>query len=158
MPLILKYQGTGKIHSIVQSQPAEQESSLYGRVPALQLDLDGYMGLIQFGREWAPVVRTEPLGRGGCLVIQASKKEFYMVGINSRLLLRPKATVGKSASVLLSSDMSHPSFCNYVVSVDEGHFDEKGEYVIDRRCNGDLTRGGVWVASCDTVMRVITCD
>jgi hypothetical protein len=44
------------------------------------------------------------------------------------------------------------------VSVDEGHFRTDGEFVVDRRCNGDLTRGGVWVGDCDTVVRVITCD
>jgi Domain of unknown function (DUF5597)/Beta-galactosidase len=158
IPLLLKYQGTGKIHAVVQSQPAEQESALYGRTPGLQLDLDGYMGLIQFGRKWEPVMHTDLPDRGGCLVIQANEKEFYLVGINSRLLLRPKPTIGKSASVLLSSDLSHPSFCNYVVSVDEGHFQPDGEFVVDRRCNGDLTRGGVWVGNCDTVVRVFTCD
>ena len=158
IPLLLKYQGTGKIHAVLQSAPAEQESALYGRVPAQQLDLDGYMGLIQFGEDWMPVPQTEQPQRGACLVIQASRKEFYLVGLNSRLLLRPKPSLSNKATRLLSSDMSHPSFCNYVISVEEGHFDENGEFVTDCRRNGDQLRGGIWVGPHDSVVRVIACD
>jgi hypothetical protein len=156
IPLLLKYQGTDKIHAVIQSPGAYE--GLYGRIPALQLDLDGYMGLIQFGEDWAPVVQTEQPKRGSCLVIQADKKEFYFVGLNARLLLRPKPSLNSKAARLLSSDMSHPSFCNYVISVDEGHFDQNGEFVIDCRRNGDQLRGGIWVGPNDSVVRVIACD
>ena len=156
IPLLLKYQGTGKIHAVIQNPGAYE--GLYGRIPAQQLDLDGYMGLIQFGEDWAPVPQTEQPKRGGCLVIQANKKEFFLVGLNSRLLLRPKPTLGNKPTRLLSSDMSHPSFCNYVISVEEGHFDKNGKFVIDCRRNGDQLRGGIWVGPNDSVVRVITCD
>jgi hypothetical protein len=46
----------------------------------------------------------------------------------------------------------------YIVSVDEGHFDEKGEFVIDRWRNGDEIDPAVWVEPDCGVVRVITCD
>jgi len=47
----------------------------------------------------------------------------------------------------------------YVVSADEGHFDKNGEFVADRRRNGDeIFRRGLWVEEDIGVLRVITCD
>jgi hypothetical protein len=44
------------------------------------------------------------------------------------------------------------------VSVDEGHFDQKGAFVVDRQRNGDEISMGVWVESDLGVVRVILCD
>jgi hypothetical protein len=109
------------------------------------------MGLIEFGDEQ----HSQQPGRGAGLVIQANRNEFYLVGINWRLLLRAKPP---SVALLAGNDLSHPSFCNYCVSVDEGHFDRNGKYVSDRRRNGDSLRGGVWVGADDGVIRMITGD
>jgi hypothetical protein len=47
----------------------------------------------------------------------------------------------------------------YIVSADEGHFDKNGEFVADRRRNGDeIFRRGLWVEADIGVLRVITCD
>jgi hypothetical protein len=47
----------------------------------------------------------------------------------------------------------------YIVSVDEGHFNKNGEFVADRRRNGDeIFRRGLWVEEDTGVLRVITCD
>jgi hypothetical protein len=117
----------------------------------MQMDFDGYMGLIEFGTGES---RQQP-GRGAGLVFQISKNEFYLVGVNYRLLLRRKpATV----ALLAGNDLSHISFGNYLMSVDEGHFDKNGKYVSDRRRNGDSVRGGVWVGADDGVVRIIACD
>ena len=146
IPLLLKYQGTGKIHAV----DAAVEPGLHGSL-RIQMDLDGYMGLIEFD-ERSPA-------RGAGLVIQASRNEFYLVGVNFRLLLRPKPSLGKTPVALLGgADLSHPSFCNYLVRVDEGHFDEKDEFVSDLRRNGDSVRGGIWAGPDSNVVRIITCD
>jgi hypothetical protein len=42
--------------------------------------------------------------------------------------------------------------------VDEGHFDDSGEFVADRRRNGDNVSNGLWVEADIGVLRVITCD
>jgi hypothetical protein len=55
-------------------------------------------------------------------------------------------------------DMDHPSYMNFALSVEEGHFNKKEEFVIDRKINGDALRGGVWVGLDDSVIRILTCD
>jgi len=141
IPLILKYQGTGKIHAVVQ----EEGMGFHGFI-GTQMDFDGYLGLIEF---------REPIVHGAGLIFQVSKKEFYLTGINYRIMLRPKPP---SVALLAGNDLSHPSFCNYVMRVDEGHFDKNGQFVSDCRRNGDSLRGGIWVRPSDGVVRVIMCD
>jgi hypothetical protein len=42
--------------------------------------------------------------------------------------------------------------------VDEGHFNEQGEFVVDRRRNGDEHDTGLWVEADTGVVRAILCD
>jgi hypothetical protein len=161
IPLILKYQGTGKIHSLIQEY----------KLTAQRLDLDGYWGIVEFGekgprwggKDWRHnagwMWKEQPdLNRGRGLVVQASKNEFYMVGINCRMFLRRKPTMEKIGSPLLVTDWATKIF-GYIVSADEGHFDSKGEFVADRRRNGDeIFRRGLWVEEDIGVLRVITCE
>ena len=96
------------------------------------------------------------IGRG--LVIQAGPNEFYLVGTDCRVFLRRKPTGEKILSHQLVSE-SMIQVYGYIVSVDEGHFDKKGEFVADRRRNGDeIFRRGLWVEADIGVLRVITCD
>jgi hypothetical protein len=44
------------------------------------------------------------------------------------------------------------------ISVDEGHFDTNGEFIVDRQRSGDAICGGAWVAPDVGVVRVILCD
>ena len=55
-------------------------------------------------------------------------------------------------------NMDHPSFMNFGISVEEGHFNEKHEFITLRQINGDNLGGGIWVGPDDIVMRIITCD
>jgi hypothetical protein len=57
----------------------------------------------------------------------------------------------------LSKEFLLTRLANYVV-VDEGHFDEDGQYVVDRRRNGDETDHGVWVEPDCGVVHVVLCD
>jgi hypothetical protein len=161
IPLILKYQGTGKI------QPVIQEFKL----TAQRLDFEGYMAIVEFGdksarwggKDWRHNAgwawKEQPdINRGRGLVIQAAKNEFYLAGINFRMFLRRKPTLEKKGQALLVTDWATKIF-GYIVSVDEGHFDAEGEFVVDRRRNGDeIFRRGLWVEEDIGVLRVITCD
>jgi hypothetical protein len=155
-PLLLKHQGTGNIHSVIQEDLSIGQS----------LDLNGYSGIVQFGKGrtsragkdwrhsigWATLREQTNPNRGRGLVIQASRNEFYLVGTNYRLFLRPEPTLDKVQGRLLAADDG------YLVSVDEGHFERNNEFVADRRRNGDEINSGVWVEPDNGVVRVITCD
>jgi len=69
---------------------------------------------------------------GTGLVIQANKHEFYLVGFNFRFMLRPKPTLENMQFTLHGHDMDHPSYINFVLRVDEGRFNKKGEFVSER--------------------------
>jgi hypothetical protein len=156
-PLLLKYQGTGKIHAVLHDD----------QMPMQRLDLDGYIGLVEFGdraptymsKDWrhrtgSSTMPREQTGtnRGGGLVIQVNRNEFYLIGANYRLFLQPKAVTEKIQGPL-------PFIEGRFISVDEGYFNQQGEFVADRRRNGDeIGRRGLWVESDIGVLRAITCD
>jgi hypothetical protein len=160
IPLILEYQGTGKIHAIIQ------EDFLYSQ----HLNFDGWLGLVEFGagrggfvgRDWKhkPITtmpQQTPSDRGRGLIIQAGKNEFYLVGANYRLYLRPVPAVIKTQSPRMVIDPT-PKQQGYFMSVDEGHFDNNGEFIVDTVRNGDEISRGLWVEPNIGVLRVITCD
>ena len=160
IPLILKYQGTGKIHAVVQEDD----------IDAQLMDMDGYLvsavfagGVPHIARDWhhdlPEEVKQAPPdpNRGRGLVIQANKNEFYLVGANYRIFLRPKLAPGKMLDGSFVSDFLQSKLAHQV-KVDEGRFDQNGEYVIDRRRNGDVITGGVWVEPDTGVVRVLMCD
>jgi hypothetical protein len=161
IPLLLKYQGTGKVHAIIQEYKQNAQF----------MDFDGWWGVAEWGEKtirpqgsdwrhasgyvWKPSPEMK-FGRG--LVIQASLNEFYLVGSRCRLFLRRKPEGNKMyADQLVTESMI--KVYGYIVSADEGHFDKNGEFVADRRRNGDeIFRRGLWVESDIGVLRVITCD
>jgi hypothetical protein len=165
---MLKYQGTGKVHAIVQEEFVQKQ----------YLDnLDGYVGLVQFGsgggqsirvrKDWrhAPIDMYSEMitilsreqgdgNRGRGFVIQASSHEFYLAGSNFQLFLSPKPRAGEMQTKLAYNEWGS----GRQVSVEEGHFDENGRFIVDRRRNGDVLSAGLWVEPDAGVVRVITCD
>jgi hypothetical protein len=173
IPLLLKYQGTGKIHTVMQELVTESVRDVeqeFGYKQVQTIDFDGYLGLVEFGEKKSPVKRVEKLERGGGLIIQAARNEFYLVGFNYRLLLRPKQVVNGTKSSRLAADWrAEPGSYNFLVSVDEGHFDQNGEFVAEMRRSGGRIRDGVWAGTSAPwylrktendfgVVHVITCD
>jgi beta-galactosidase GanA len=146
-PLLLKYQGTRKIHAVVQ------EENLGVQI----LALEGYLGKIQFGpRPWfRQVEKNEQRGRG--LVIQTGLHEFYLTGDHFRLFLRrklsPQSVVAPASQSIY---FTHP--LHHTIFVEEGHFDNQGEFVVDHRRNGDEVSQGFWVEPGSGVLRVLLCD
>jgi hypothetical protein len=164
IPLILKYQGTDKMHAIVQEE----------YMPNQWMDLDGYVGRVQFGvgrlpferKDWRHSreatmpkeqadsdVKPEYL-RGRGLLVQASKNEFYLVGTGWRLFLRPKLPPEQLLPLFYHQDLAHAR----QLSVDEGHFDKNGEFVVDRPRNKTPLVSGAWVEADIGVLRIIMGD
>jgi hypothetical protein len=90
-------------------------------------------------------------------VFQANRQEFYLVGANYRLFLRPKLAPEKMLDASFVSDFWLSKLAHQL-KVDEGHFDRNGDYIVDRRRNGDAINGGIWVEPDTGVVRVIMCD
>jgi hypothetical protein len=161
IPLLLKYQGTGKIHAVVQEED----------IDAQLLDMDGYLGSAVFAGGYMPRIdkdwrhdspeEIKPAppdpNRGRGLVFQANKNEFYLVGVNYRLFLRPKLAPEKMLDATFVYDFFQSKNAHQV-KVDEGHFDQNGQFVVDRRRNGDVITNGVWVEVDTGIVRVIMCD
>jgi hypothetical protein len=95
--------------------------------------------------------------RGRGLVFQANKNEFYLVGVNYRLFLRPKLAPEKMLDAAFIYDFLQSKNAHQV-KVDEGHFDQNDQFVVDRRRNGDVITNGVWVEVDTGIVRVIMCD
>jgi hypothetical protein len=136
------------------------------------IDLDGYMGLIQFSggppprlyKNWRHPPESDLFkeqlfspNRGRGLIIQVSRNEFYLVGVNYWLRLRQKPSLKQNLSPVFVSDRLATILTPYL-SVDEGHFDQNGEFVVDRRRNGGQVGFGIWVEHDSGVVRVITGD
>jgi hypothetical protein len=155
VPLLLDYQGTGRIHTVAEE--ADLGLQLY--------DFEGYTGLVDFGggysRDWRhPGARVEPTsdpGPGRGLIVQVARHEFYLVGASYRLHLRPKGAPADQLQAARSREHLLSRLAHYV-RVDEGHFDEEGVFVVDRRRNGDETDSGVWVEPDVGVVHVLMCD
>lgn len=158
IPLLLKYQGTDQIHAVVQQE--FQGEQWY--------DLDGWVGLVQFGygafqymgMDWRHPPKGLPMmadmgeARGRGLIFQQDENTFYLVGAAYRLHLRRKAALKEMLDPMMVSTFHQPRQAPYI-SVDEGHFDENGTFVVDRRRNGDETDSGVWVEPDCGVVRVV---
>ena len=159
IPLLLQYQGTGRVHAVVQEE----------NLGAQRLPLAGWLGMAVFGdapRDWSPKdwrhqppaqPSPAPIERGRGLVFQVSPHEFYLVGSGYRLILRPILPPEQALDSTVARDHLLVRQAHYV-SVDEGHFDAAGQFVVDRRRNGDEVDGGVWVEADCGVVRAVMCD
>ncbi len=158
IPLLLKYQGTDRIHAVVQAEFQGEE----------WYDLGNWIGVTQFGygsyqymgMDWRHTPKGLPLltnrdeARGRGLIFQEDENTFYLVGASYRLHLRRKGELREMLDAMMVSAFHQSRQAPYV-SVDEGHFDERGAFVVDRRRNGDETDNGVWVEPDCGVVRVV---
>lgn len=157
IPLLLRYQGTDRIHAVVQQEFQGEQ----------HLEFEGWVGLAQFGygsyqsvvMDWRhppkgmsmPSEASDARGRG--LVFQEDENTFYLAGAAFRVDFRRKGEPREMLDAMMVSGF-HVSRQAPFVSVDEGHFDADGAFVVDRRRNGDETDGGVWVEPDCGVVRV----
>jgi hypothetical protein len=159
LPLLLRYQGTGRVHAIIQEE----------NLGVQRLELEGWLGMAVFGdgtRDWSPKDwRHQPPSqpphadreRGRGLVFQVSRNEFFAIGGSYRLILRPVLPPEQALDATVARDHLLVRQA-HIVSVDEGHFDASGTFVMDRRRNGDEVDGGVWAEPDVRVVRVVMCE
>jgi hypothetical protein len=159
IPLLLKYQGTGRIHCVQEE---------FGMGSFWLGDLEGYYGEIQFGPPRAGVPtdyrhRKPPQPGGGWnpdtagrgLIIQAAKHEFYLTGFGWRVFLHAKLAPDKNRKELCPADMQFNYPEVHYISVDQGYFDENGKFITVLRRNGGQIDWGLWVEGDIGVVRVL---
>lgn len=153
IPLLLKYQGTGRVHAVVQEEHAADQ----------YLDLGGYIGWVRYMDSDMPYPRgyltprppnREAIERARGLVIQADDHEFYLAGGPFRVLFKRKPApdaelTPQEAARLLTEEL--PDF--YLV--EEGYLDDDGTWHAEHWRNGDEVTGGVWVDFRSGLVRVV---
>lgn len=126
-PLLLQYHGTGRIHAILQEEFMDQQLIL----------TEGFRIVAHFDiRRRIPDTReTLPRGRG--ILVQTGEYEFYLTGDNVALdfVARPDPEEEMPRFWLACRQFNQLNF----LTVEEGHFDEQNQWVVDFRRNGDET-------------------
>jgi hypothetical protein len=145
MPLILKHKNTGKMYPVVSHN--EESDAGY--------EFEEFLGNVRFGntaqrggdyhhRREKP---TADQVRSRGLIFEDEPKLFYLAGC-FRLRLVPKKSPEVSK---LDNYLPMPDW----ISIEEGHFDKDGGFVVDRTRNGDEAFfGGFWVTPHCGVVRI----
>ncbi|WP_138750815.1 DUF5597 domain-containing protein [Paenibacillus sinopodophylli] len=94
--------------------------------------------------------------RGRGLVIQTSEHEFYVAGDGYRLLFMPKRLITHTLPAHATNEFTLTRSVDYV-SVEEGRFDQEGNFHANRNRNGDEVDFGIWVEADTGVVRVRLC-
>jgi hypothetical protein len=146
---IFQYWGAGMMHAVTQRESMSEQLFDFGQ----------YLGLARFdsasGGSQVTDFRHQPVThkqRGRGLIISAPARTFYLVGGGYSLYLRPK----RSEEAAFSK--AHENFdgpLTQYLRVEEGHYNEFGDFVPDRVRNGDEITGGLWVSPDVGVVRAI---
>ena len=154
IPLLIKHHNSGRVHSVVQQEYQSEQ----------RIDLGKYLGLVQFEYQrvdfwhyisqnrddaWHYVPKT-PHEMGCGLIFQESENEFFVVGSGFMLTLREKDT-----AIPFAEDKMER--CNNYILVEEGVFDNHGNWVCKRRRNGDESDSGIWVSPESSIVRFVIC-
>ena len=139
-PLLIKYRGTGRVHGVIQDEFTTEEYIKLERyhVTAKFFKGTGVRGGFTSNRNFRSPENAwlrEERGRG--LLIQTGDDEFFLAGVNIGFEFRRRTDMNDpKAYVHLSSRQS--TQLNFL-SVEEGHFDTEGNWVVDYIRNGDET-------------------
>jgi len=154
MPLILRYQGTGKLHAVIQEEFLNEQYLYLGDYLALAIfgNADRELTWSDF-RHYGGAKTTR--GRG--MVVQAGERQFYIVGAGYRIVFKKKGSPEAMLSGPQTTDFLLTRLGNYV-RVEEGHFDQEGAWVTDRRRGGDESDSGIWVDPDVGIVRVVLGD
>jgi hypothetical protein len=151
LPLLITFHATGWITALIEEEYRTEQF----------LDLGSYIGLVVFGPRDQPSTWTDyhhaakpHANRGRGLVIQAGEREFYLVGAGLSLVFKKKGSPETLLSSSIASDYLLDRLTNYR-RVEEGHFDEAENWIVDRVRNGDETDHGIWVEPDVNVVHVI---
>ena len=143
LPLIFKHKNTGKMYPVIahtgQTDEGYEFEEFIGNVHLA--------GPSRFDYRIRRLKPTEHQQTPRGLIFEDEKKVFYLVGLfNLRLMPKKSPDVSRIDNYLPTNDF---------LSVEEGHFDDNGQFVADRIRNGDeVMFGGFWVAPACGVVRV----
>ena len=150
LPLIQKYQGTGKIHAVYHEDDAMflpiRLERYNGMVPYVDI------GLLRNIKDHRHSRRPEAENRVPCFgyIIEAGPYELYLSG-EFHLHLVPNKPPGWINALRFPTVATPPDF----LSVEEGTLDEDGRFTPLRKRNGDeVVFGGFWTAADVGVVRV----
>lgn len=141
LPLITRYHGSEEMQAVIQRE------FMHGQL----LDLGNYLGMAIFdkqeGREFTDFrfrCANVP-GRGRGIVVMGSQREIYLAGTGFRVLLKEKQVDERRLFAQATDQFDGP--LTHYLRVEEGHFTDTGEWVVDRFRNGDEITNGLWVTT-----------
>ena len=156
-PLLEKYIGTDKLYAVAQ----------YEGCSTINLDFGDYLGRAACfnpnGNAFAErpsfmdTFHTDPADRqvrGKGLIVDAGDGVFYIAGEGFNLVLTRKDDIDLMASGVRASTFHNGRHGEYL-SVEEGRFDENGNFVPHRKRCGDETDFGIWTHWDVGVIRVV---
>jgi hypothetical protein len=122
------------------------------------IELDGYVCNVRFeepGKAYYPFrLPSARRGRGRGILFQTGRNEFYCVGDSFVFELRKNYTLDM---VEFGSSFNNPRNATFL-RIEEGHFDKRGQWMVDRVRSGDDLDFGVWMYTSNRVARIILCD
>ena len=150
MPLIIKHRNTGKMYPVIPHAGITDEG----------YEFEEYIGNVIFGsNRYLPgrplyidyinrrmnMNEDQQTPRG--LIIEDEPKLFYLTGFfHLRLMPKKSPAISRINDYLPVADF---------LSVEEGHFNEQGEFTVSRTRNGDQVMfGGFWVTPSCGLVRV----
>lgn len=154
LPLLIASPDTPTIYPVIQEEYMSEQ----------YVDLGIYIGLVVFHQAetefvWSDFQHywrdTRDRGRG--LLVLVDEREVYAVGTGYRLLLKKKGPPEVMLAASQASEYLANRLTNYV-SVEEGHFNADGTWVVDRQRSGDESDFGVWIDTDVGVVRVVVGD
>ena len=160
-PLLLKYRGADSLHTIVQR--TGEDTLVFDELKG------GWKTSVYFakyGNDWGSTDFAHETGysegknlldyqaeKGRGFLFQTAKDEFYLAGDKLRVYFQPTEPEDGSIPVHLSVAELMPTNVEFL-SVTEGHFDELGNYRIDKVRSGDEMRHGIWASWDCGVIRI----
>lgn len=144
-PLLIKYRGTGRVHALVQEEFSRQEYLKLEKFHVLARFFrggQGRVGATQFSIN-LPEYQHHAGERGRALLVQVNDYEYFMAGAGVGLdfIRRPEPESDDPWAVLSSRQSTQLNH----LSVEEGHFDENGQWIVDFLRNGDQTNFQLFV-------------
>ena len=142
--LIEKYQGTGRIHAVVQYEGMDSQfidfGDYYGRVYFFDSITDeAYIHLDPYHNE-QEYIQQKGIG----LIIYEGKGSFYLAGRGYKMVLRKKTSLEEMSDLIVAYKQIAARNISYI-KVEEGYFDENHNFLVTRKRNGDETDMGLWV-------------
>lgn len=144
LPLLARYGGTGKIHTIVQEEGDEGLLLKFGRC-LIHVVFEQTRGNFLYRNLERGIER----GRG--LIIESdNENEFFILGVGFTCNFAEKNDVFYSEDIV----SNHVAF----LSVEEGHYDASETWKRDRIRTGDECDYGIWTCAQCGVVRVVLCE